>query len=659
MTAGRLLGAGVATGLAVVVTAIGSVFAAVALCLMIYDKADLIHLAERLTSAAVGRDVRIAGDADIDVGWVSRLHLSDVSVANAAWAKPADMVELASLDIALDVRSLLTGHLVFPAISLERPRLFLEKNADGAANWDVSRGAKAAAGAAAPEQRSEIPIVRALKVAGAQLRYRDATTDKSIALDLDNLTISEAPADRSVEIAAKGRYQSQPLRLTFKGGAWSRLRSSDEAYPVDVALVVGDLNAKIKGTLTDPVAMKDLDLSFDVKGDDLANLFPLLGIALPPSPPYAMAGHIDHQGTNWQFSSLAGRMGDSDLRGSAGINLGGERMKLTADITSERLALKDLAPVIGARAGGEKGQQADANAAGARTDGKILPNKEIDLSRLNAMDAEIAFVARQLDAPDLPVTGLDAKVSLEDGVLRIHPAVLDVAGGKVRTFLSLYGSRKPVEVDLDTALSQINLKALMHGHDFAEQSSGTLGGRVELHATGASVAALLGSASGHTFVVMSGGKISHLLVELAGLDIAESLGVLIEGDKAIPIRCLVADFTAQDGLFTTNTMLVDTTDTNIGGSGTIDMRNERLDLTLYPLSKDFSPLSIRAPITIDGAISSPTVFPDPAGIGVDTTIKKIINGILTPVLGLLPPIDAGVGENSDCAGLIKRAKSDL
>lgn len=40
-------------------------------------------------------------------------------------------------------------------------------------------------------------------------------------------------------------------------------------------------------------------------------------------------------------------------------------------------------------------------------------------------------------------------------------------------------------------------------------------------------------------------------------------------------------------------------------------------------------------------------------------MKKVVNAILTPVLGLLPPIDAGVGKDSDCAQLIQRARSSL
>lgn len=110
-------------------------------------------------------------------------------------------------------------------------------------------------------------------------------------------------------------------------------------------------------------------------------------------------------------------------------------------------------------------------------------------------------------------------------------------------------------------------------------------------------------------VVMAGGRFSHLLVELIGLDIAESLGFLVEGDRTMPIRCIVADFAADKGVFNARTLVFDTTDTNVVGSGRINMKDETLDLRLWAYPKDFSPLTLRTPISVQG--SSPRRKPFP------------------------------------------------
>ena len=67
------------------------------------------------------------------------------------------MAEIGQLDVAIDVWELLKGHIVIPEMNIARPRIDLEKNADGEANWQFAAGAEAAARGAEPEQRQEIP----------------------------------------------------------------------------------------------------------------------------------------------------------------------------------------------------------------------------------------------------------------------------------------------------------------------------------------------------------------------------------------------------------------------------------------------------------------------------------------------------------------------
>ena len=72
-----------------------------------------------------------------------------------------------------------------------------------------------------------------------------------------------------------------------------------------------------------------------------------------------------------------------------------------------------------------------------------------------------------------------------------------------------------------------------------------------LKGTGRSTAELLGSSDGGAVVVMSGGKLSNLLLEIVGIDIAEALGFVIGEDKPVAVRCAVADFKVTDGVLKT------------------------------------------------------------------------------------------------------------
>ena len=115
---------------------------------------------------------------------------------------------------------------------------------------------------------------------------------------------------------------------------------------------------------------------------------------------------------------------------------------MKADVTSDNLLAKDLGPFIGARPGGQKASRRPDTVQ--RADGKVLPNKEIELGRLKAMDADVAFKANHIEIPVLPFDRLETKLTLDKGTLRLQPAIIRVGHGTVRTYLTLYGSETPV-----------------------------------------------------------------------------------------------------------------------------------------------------------------------------------------------------------------------
>jgi hypothetical protein len=58
------------------------------------------------------------------------------------------------------------------------------------------------------------------------------------------------------------------------------------------------------GTLTNPFQLRVFDLQFALSGQDLADLYPLLGIAIPPSPPYALNGRLKRDHNVWRYEQL-------------------------------------------------------------------------------------------------------------------------------------------------------------------------------------------------------------------------------------------------------------------------------------------------------------------------------------------------------------------
>ena len=145
------------------------------------------------------------------------------------------------------------------------------------------------------------------------------------------------------------------------------------------------------------------------------------------------------------------------------------------------------------------------------------------------------------------------------------------------------------------------------------------------------------------------------MIEIIGLDLWEWLRFEVKGDQPTRIRCGVADFSIKNGVMAANALVLDTVDTNIGGTGTIDFGKETLDLTLNPQPKDKSLVSFRGPIHIRGTLAKPEVQLDKVKMA-ERGLGAVLLGIVNPLLALIPLIETGPGLDSDCGRLIQNAQ---
>jgi uncharacterized protein involved in outer membrane biogenesis len=162
----------------------------------------------------------------------------------------------------------------------------------------------------------------------------------------------------------------------------------------------------------------------------------------------------------------------------------------------------------------------------------------------------------------------------------------------------------------------------------------------------------MATASGNTFLVMSGGEISELLTRLVGLNVARAIGVAIRGDKPIPVRCALLNLQGTDGQMGVQTLVFDTANSVISGEGNIDLRDEKVNIVLKPVPKDFSPFSLRSFIRVTGGFKNLSAFPDPIKTGTESIFQKIFNILVMIVTSPIQPRDLGLGKDLDCGALI-------
>jgi uncharacterized protein involved in outer membrane biogenesis len=497
-----------------------------------------------------------------------------------------------------------------------------------------------------------LPWLGRFAIEDSHLSYTDPAHD--IDIDTKMSTVGPASGDQEVRIESQGRYRGEGFELHFRGDSLLDLREPEEPYALDITVGMAQTQARLAGQLIHPLKLKGVDMHLTVEGPDPERLSPLLGFPLPSLPPYQVKGDLSRQGDTWQLLNFAGRVGDSDLAGDIRVDTGRERLFVEADLTSRKVDFDDLGPLVGAApdtGAGETtspGQQQEAKQEEASA--SVLPKDPIDFEHLRRLDAKITLQGKRIEAK-LPLDDLALKLNLDNGRLTMTPLDFGVAGGNIRSRIDLDVTARPVKGNIETEVRRVRLNEILRRFEIADESVGLVGGRAKFWVQGAAVAEMLASADGGLLLLMTGGKLDDLLVELAGLDVGEALAALIGKQKGVEINCAFVDLPTTHGVMHLDTLVVDTDDTVFLGAGSIDFTQEQLDLTIDPKPKDLSVFSARAPLHIKGRFEAPTFTPESSAILRGATSLALLPA--APVAALLSLLqDENDEENPHCSGLV-------
>jgi uncharacterized protein involved in outer membrane biogenesis len=589
-----------------------------------------------MVSKALDRRFAIHGDLTVDVSMTPRITVNQIELANTSWGSQAEMLNLDRLEFSIRLKNLLDRQVVLPEIRLSKPRLVLEKDAKGKANWTFSTTEKEK-----QDKPTEFPKIGLLTIDDGKLVYRDPKTEANLVV----LTGVDTAKRQIIEVRGQGRFEKAKLVVQATAGSLLSLREKLAPYPINIEVAFGNTKVTAKGTLKDPVQFQGPDLTYTVQGSDLSEFYPVIGVSLPKTPPYKLSGHLTREGEQWILKNFQGFVGSSDLSGNIVYTTRNKRPFLQAELASKKLDFKDLAGFLGAEPTPKKTES-----------NRVLPDRPYDLKALRTGDADVKFQSKNIITPNLPIDEFTAHLQLDHGKLRLAPLNFGIDIGRITSNITLDAQKDKIATKADLEIRKVPFKRLLAKTRFAEQSEGTFLGRANLAATGNSVAEMLGYADGDVAIIMENGRISNLLVELIGLDIAESLGFLLTKDPSIPIRCVIADFGVTQGLMKTQPLVIDTTDTNVVGEGHINLHDETLDLRLTAHPKGPSILSARAPLIVKGSFKDPTGYPDPKYLAAKAAASVVLGALLTPAAAIIPWIELGLGEDSQCQTLIAAAK---
>jgi AsmA family protein len=600
---------------------------------------------ERQVTEKTGREFTIRGDLDVNLSLNPLVSVEGLSLANAEWGTEQPMVAVDRVAVRISLWDLLFGDIVLPEVSITRPWVLLEKSMDGKRNWDLKKEEK---------KKMELPEIGQFTLDQGKVLFRDPKTKTDIAADVFTDPAVDA-RELPLHVAAEGKFTGLKFTARAHGGKVMSLADKAVPYPIKASVEVGTTRASANGTIKGLAEMTEVDLKLDLHGEDLSALYPVTGIVIFPSPPYHISGRVLHHDTEWSMKGFSGKVGNSDLGGDILFDTGGERPLLRGDLVSKVLDLGDLEGFIGARRGPQPqdtpAEKQEKKASAKAQKGRILPDKEFGVEGLQAMDADVKFRGESIRNKELPVEHLVSHLKIDNGVLALDPANFAVAGGNIISNITINTRKEVPDGEVKIEVKHLQLPKLFPKLEITKSSVGLIGGAMDIKSHGKSVGALLGSADGDFGLIMSGGQISKLLLEVIGLDGGQIIKLLFAGDKNVPVRCGVIDFDIKKGIMSSKAFVIDTTDTKIVAEGQISLAEETIDMKLSPQAKDVSILSLRTPIHIEGTFKDPIILPDKI-LAIRAGAAVILGVLATPLAALIPTIETGLAKDANCRALI-------
>jgi AsmA family protein len=421
----------------------------------------------------------------------------------------------------------------------------------------------------------------------------------------------------------------------------------------------GQSRIDAKGSLSKPFDLGGFQAVASFIGPDLADLYYLTGLALPNTPPYRLSGDIVRDGDVWRVHKINGKVGDSDLRGDLTVDASKDRPYLKGDIASHRLNFDDLGPLIGAppakRAPATPSQKIAAVHQAAT--GLVLPDTPLQVERLRQMDADVHYRADTVVSRDLPLRSAETRVSLKDAVLKLTPVSFTFAHGTLNGDVQI-DARKDVPVsDVDVRLTGLRLEQFVPAAN-PPSLEGVATARAKLHGVGNSIHKAASTADGNLTVVVPHGAIRQTFAELLGIDVSSALGLWLTKDQSqTDVRCAVADFSAKNGILALRQFVFDTGVVTADAQGSVDLRNERIDLSIKGNPKKPQLIRVRAPITVTGPLAHPAVGVQAGSAIVQGGLAAGLALVLSPLAAILPFVDPGLGKDADCGALLAQAKA--
>lgn len=539
-----------------------------------------------------GRSLTINGDKKLSVFPSLKLELNDVNFANMQTGSQKNMASMQQLAIRIPWMSLFGGEFKLDKFVINEPTILLETDKNGKANWQLFDAVaeqpqteqQKSSGAVNLPDNFDIELGE-VAIYGGTFTYLDGKTGAKQQISDLELAILLPSLRKTLELKGGITYMGERFDLDVtldtpvKAIEGETFNVSTE---VDSRLI--DLN--FKGAIAE--MGNDVQGLLSVSGDSVKNIANWQGVELNAKEnafnAFNVKGSMHLKGEQFKLAELLATLDELQIKGKSDIKLG-DRLVVNADID---LGMLDLNPYL--PEGVAKEEQAEP-ASDAPAQPIVWDDTTIDMSRLNALDANVVVRSSGLKANDITLGENQLTVNLKNAVANISLDKFVAYEGNGKGVITVNAKQTPYKISTNFSLDKIDAQPLLTDAAGFDKLMGKGSLNWDLTTTGQSQKSFINALNGKVGFEFADGAVKGAniaeMVRKAKELIKGNLSAVSEGLDTGFDNSQQTDFSALKGSFVFTNGIGENTDLSllsplirITGSGKIDLPMTTVDYRL-------------------------------------------------------------------------------
>ncbi|MBQ4800110.1 AsmA family protein [Pseudoalteromonas sp. MMG006] len=541
--------------------------------------------------STTGRTLTINGDKTLSVFPALKLELNDVHFANMKSGSRDDMASMQQLAVHIPWMSLFGGEFKLDKFVINEPNILLETDKNGKANWQLFDAV-----AEQPTEQSQsgeavkLPEnfdieLGEVAIYGGTFTYLDGQTGAKQQISDLELAILLPSLRKALEVKGGITYMQERFELDIT------LDTPAKAIEGATFDVKQSLDSRIVDlTFNGSIAQqgKDVKGELALSGDSVKELAAWQGVDLNAKQnafnAFSVNGKMHFAGETFNLEELIATLDELEIKGQSELNLG-SRLAVNADID---LGMLDLNPYLPETVAKQEEQQSEEPSEAQPI---VWDDTKIDLSALNALDANVVIRSSGLKANDIELGANQFTVALKSSVAKLSLDSFSAYEGTGKGVININAQNTPYKITTNFDLSGIDAQPLLTDAAGFDKLMGKGSLNWNLTTTGQSQKSFIDALNGKLGFEFADGAVKGAnvaeMVRKGKELITGNLGAVSEGLDTGFEESEQTDFSALSGSFNFTNGVGNNTDLSlisplirISGEGDVDLPKTNVDYRL-------------------------------------------------------------------------------